>query len=133
MNKQEALEQIERMKNAIDTADKLCQKIDPLLPKGWKSYLQSDNLFNLWFAGNSGGKNTFKKVCSLVAQATGCKITREIRLIDKNLPYLWGQTHYKGLTIYINQDDVSSCEFTITKKRQIQYEITTDCLQTIGA
>ena len=29
MNKQEALEQIEEMKNAVDIAEKLCQKIDP--------------------------------------------------------------------------------------------------------
>ena len=127
MDLEKALNNLNILRMKIEKAYELCKKIDPLLPEGWRSYMIDDGL---WFNGNKGGKNAFKKVCSLITQATGCEIIRETKLLhdNKEFAYLMGIGTYDYLRIYIDQDDTTDCNFEIKKRRKTIYEISGDCL-----
>ena len=138
MNKQEALEQIEEIRLKINSADEICQKIDPLLPEGWESYFVV-SWEGLLFANHLSNrkpkhsKNDFKKVCSLVKQIDAKEIHREPWIEDDFVLCLWGKFEYNGLRIDVRQFDTSECKIEyeeITEKKAI---VSDDCLQTIGA
>lgn len=151
MDKQKAIGRVkrdyDRAVKEIEIADKIAKKIDPLLPKGWTSEIDSivNNLIfqcGSFCSEDSHQATEFKLVCKLVEKAIGEKIVDREGQADKrdgkdNLYILQGSVyHYSnvngdkiclGINIIL-YNPKHQCEIEWKKETKVVAKISDNCL-----
>jgi len=121
----DAKERLERTLLSIDVAQKICDKVDPLLPAGWHSiffgeqYLEFCPLYE-----HKASSAEFRTVCDLVEKATGKKLSRRASG-TKDDPRLIASDygHFENdawLTLWVEQDADDTCKINFKRTWEIK-------------
>ena len=142
----EARNIFEDTKIEIEAAEKICKKIDPLLPPTWKSNFIIGMWRGLLFCCHAESflepeKNRpsidFRYVCDLVEKATSTKVNRKPWIEGDKFFCLRGITNMKIdyrhiLHIEIRQINPSQCSLEYEDKTIRQAKLTDECLGIMG-
>jgi len=137
MDKERALvaasERLEKTLSSINMAQKICDKIDPLLPPNWHSnFITEEYLEFCPFHGHKASSAEFRTVCDLVEKFTGKKLARRAsgtkdkpRLIASN----YGQFGNDAwLSLWVEQYADDTCKITFKRTWKTEPIADEDCL-----
>jgi len=122
MNKQKALDEAkqeyEKSLKQIETAQKVCDKVDSLLPKGWESSYCDEYLEFRNFALITPAIE-FRVVCDIIEKATGEKLNRSASgskrtpVITAHLYSNFGNSAW--FTIWVESRPDDTCKLTFKR------------------
>lgn len=132
MDKQRAIEQAkiahEKTLNIIEASQKICDKVDFLLPKNWESYCSGEWLDFKPVYPHKASSAEFRMVCDIVEKATGKKLQRYAqgtKESHKLVGSIFGR-HEEGLWFSLSVESRADDTCKITFKRTWKTEAIAD-------
>ncbi|GAH47612.1 unnamed protein product [marine sediment metagenome] len=131
----EAREKYDEALQRIKLADKICKKIEPHLPKGWKTH---EGLLVNWgqiIFGKEEKANAleFRVVCDMVEKALGKTLMRWVRG-DKSRQNLIGYTLIRSedgevsIDVHVELGNPEGCEVTFKRTWETKAVVDDACL-----
>lgn len=150
MDVESVYRKIDEIKMEVDLAKTVADKLEPLLPLGWKCYYVLNwrglcVMGDKYYTDKNGDlkenvacnpRNDFKYVCGIVSQATGKPVNREPWLSGDVLICLLGEVSYEKdnvrLTIQIRQFDKRDCQLEYEERTVKVAKLSEECLGVMG-
>lgn len=139
MDKEKALKELEEEheegKIAVDYSVALCEKIEPLLPLGWKSEYNVTWKYLTFSKREKANAAEFRAVCGVVDKVLGRKLIRNAGGTE-SFPYIYGSSYFclpiKDKTIWmdvrveLNKPD--GCKFIFKEVKEMKPVVNDSCL-----
>lgn len=135
MDKEKALEETRLMYEGglaiIDEAEKICKKVDPLLPKDWHSVFYAKHQQIEFTRLGEADAMEFRVVCDLVEKVIGKKLYRGVSGTFGPYLYGWEWIHLKGggcLDVRVELNKPEGCKITLKRKWRKEPVVDEACL-----
>ena len=131
----EAKEKYEEALERINLADKVCKKVEPHLPEGWKT---TEELLVSWgqinfFKTEKANALEFRVVCNMVEKVLGKASMRWIRGNKDNqtlvgYTHIWSEDRGVSIDVHVELGNPDGCKVTLKRRWETRAVVDDACL-----